>query len=685
MISKKLKLTDRKLYEKYKMYIKRYAPVMDYIEKQRLKKATEDKHINSFTLYCCSQDKELEVLLKEAKNEEKENKPMEERRINERLKQFEEYLSNENYVDRTIRGHKKTIRSFYRRYGVSLPEDDQRNLMNPKIRNHIKESTIFQNFMDELNLENESTIGGYLTSLTGYCEYYDMTIEELIEEADDEEEKKVRKNRRKLKERLTKYRKHLYTKYANRTVSTKMSDIVYFYVVNGIEIPDMPKPNAPYEPELSFSEIPTKEHVKRALETTTSVKNRALFLFCMTSGASSAEARLFTVKEFIEGSEYYHKEKTDIQRALEKMDGATDIYPVFHLVRKKKKKDYYSAITPEANQFIVNYLKERENLSLDDKVFDFSRKGVTNAYQYVNDTNEWGWVKNNRQRFFTCHQMRRLNANIIDDVRLVHMIQGKKFDPTIEAYFKRDPNKIRDKYKKFIPLLTIYEKYEENFLSDEEWLQAQAEIKAKDEIIKEQSEKIETLESNVGNIEGRLTKMSRSLRHIDKQEPLNIEVKKSFEYMVFNLADKDKFYMMTDDELENYEMTKLEEQLLSFNREELLTIIEISYEIATTEEEYDGTSKSTEKIIKKAIYRMKKNPDLIIKVKTYEDEKEMIMEKYTKLNEYLSKEIDEIGLWNDAEAEEMINKILDYAFNDIKILNNDITEDLASELIEKFI
>lgn len=685
MISKKLKLTDRKLYEKYKNYIENYAPIMDYIKEQRLKKATEDKHINGFALYCCSQDKELEVLLREAKKEEEENLPMEERQINKRFKQFEEYLSNENYVEITIRSHKKNIRSFYRRHGVSLPEDDQRNLMNPEIRNHIKKSTIFQNFMDVLNLENESTIGGYLTSLTGYCEYYDMTIEELIEEADDEEEQKVRKNKRKLKERLIKYRKHLYTKYANRTVSTKMSDIVYFYVVNGIEIPDMPKPNTPYEPELSYKEIPTKEHVKRALETTTSVKNRALFLFCMTSGASSAEARLFTVKEFIEGSEYYHKEKTDIQRALEKMDGATDIYPVFHLVRKKKKKDYYSAITPEANQFIVNYLKERENLSLDDKVFDFSRKGVTNAYQYVNDINEWGWVNNNRQRFFTCHQMRRLNANIIDNERLVHMIQGKKFDPTVEAYFKRDPNKIRDKYKKYIPALTIYEKYEENFLSDEEWLQAKAEIKAKDEIIKEQEETIKTLESNVGTIERRLSKMSRSLRHIDKQEPLNIDVKESFESMVFDLADKDKFNMMTDEEFDNYEMTKLEEQLLSFNKDELLTIIEISYEIATTEEEYDGTLEPTKNIIKKAIYRMKKNPDLIIKVKTYEEEKEMMIEKYEKLIEYLSKEIDEIDLWNDTEAEEMKNKILDYAFNDIKILNSEITEDLASKLIEKFI
>jgi len=691
MISKKLKLSDKKLYVKYKEYIENYAPIMDYIKKQRLVKATEDKHINGFSLYCCSQDMLLEDLLKEAQNEEQANVPIDERKTNQRFEQFEEYLKKDNYGERTIRSHKKIIRAFYRRHGISLPEDDLRNLMNPKIRNHIKKSTIFQNFMDVLNLENESTIGGYLTSLTGYCEYYNMTIEELIEEADDEEERKVRKNKRKLKERLTKYRKHLYTKYANGTVSTKMSDIVYFYVVNGIEIPDMPKPNAPYEPELSYKEIPTKEHVKRAIETTPSIKNRALFLFCMTSGASSAEAREFSVKEYIEGTEYYHKEKTNIKRALEKMDGKTDVYPVFHLVRRKKKKDYYSAITPEANQFIINYLKERENLTLDDKVFDYSRKAVTNAYQYVNDTNNWGWVKNNKQRFFTCHQMRRLNANIIDDVRLVHMIQGKKFDATVEAYFKRDPEKIRDKYKRYIPSLTIYEKFEKNYLTDEEYAKAKAEIKAKDDIIREQEKEIakltskhEKLETDVGDLSSRLRKMNQSLKHLDRQKPLDIDIKEAFQHTVYELADATKFIYMSNEEIENYEMTKVEEQFLNFNKDELLTIIEIAYEIATTEEEYDGTNESTMNIIKKAIFRMKKNPDLIIKVKTYEEEDGIKLEKLTKLSNYVSEEMEDIGLWNEKEEKEIKDKIISYAFDDMKILNNEITKDLASKLIEQF-
>lgn len=92
MISKKLRLSDKKLYAKYKKYIENYAPVMDYIKEKRLAKETEYKHINGFTLYCCSQDKKLEVLLKEAKNEEKNNVPINKRKTTERLDNFEEYL-----------------------------------------------------------------------------------------------------------------------------------------------------------------------------------------------------------------------------------------------------------------------------------------------------------------------------------------------------------------------------------------------------------------------------------------------------------------------------------------------------------------------------------------------------------------------------------------------------------------
>ncbi len=674
MISKKLKLTDRKLYEKYKKYIENYAPVTDYIKEQRLKKATEDKHISGFALYCCSQDEELGALLEEAKKEEKEDTSIEEKQINERFNRFEEYLSNENYADRTIRSHKKTIRAFYRRNGISLPVDDQRTLMNPEIRNHIKESEVFQNFVDELNLENEGTIGGYLTSLTGYCEFFNMTIEELIDEADDEEERKVRKSKRKLKNRLIKYRKHLYEKYANSTISTKMSDITYFYVINGIEIPDMPRPNEPYEPELSYKEIPTINHVKRAVETTTSIKNRALFLFCMTSGASSAEAREFSVKEYLEGTEKYHGEKTDIKRALEKMDGKTDIVPVFHLVRVKKKKDYYSAITPEANQFIINYLKERENLSLEDKVFDYSRKGVTNAFQYVNDTNNWGWVKNNRQRFFTCHQMRRLNANIIDDVRLVHMIQGKKFDATVEAYFKRDPEKIRKKYLKYIPSLTIYEKFKTIWLTDEEYNKLAKEIKEKDEHIKEIEERNKEQAELIEQLQEQTTKIETE---VDAKIEQKVEdIKKD---LLSDLAPNE----LRPNKIRNKIITHLHNDSVRVEKEDLPLIVELATNLALRHEEIWNEGKGIKEIVGKAKIELKIDQTLKKNLRKNVEEDYRVDKHMESIHEYVMKYAKENDLVDGIGGEYPEAKLIGYLLdNKEKYAKSEINEKLASEVLK---
>ena len=150
-------------------------------------------------------------------------------------------------------------------------------------------------------------------------------------------------------------------------------------------------PSIPYDTEISFEEVPKKEHVQKAIETTTSIKNRALFLFCMVSGSGSAEAREFTIEEYIrevKGIEI-HKDISDINigQVLDEIDGDKELVPTFHFVRKKKNRDYYTCITPEANQFIINYLKTRENLTLEDKVFDYSRKALIRAFQHVNDKN----------------------------------------------------------------------------------------------------------------------------------------------------------------------------------------------------------------------------------------------------------------------------------------------------------
>lgn len=743
MVSKRLKISDQEQYQKYYKFMQNYKPLNDYIKEKELSKDTKYKYYGTLAAYCCSQNEFFDKLMDEAQKEENSEIPLIERKLHGRLDCYESFLKEEGYTDKTIERKVKVVRSFYRRSGISLIEITRSLDINPECRKNIENSEIFKEFVVTLNLENDSTIGGYLTSLTGYCDYYDMTIEELIQEADDEEEANVRISKRNVKKRLIKYRKHLVDEnYANSTIRTKMSDITYFYAVNDIEIPNLPKANYPYEPELSYEEIPTMEHIKRALETTTSIKNRALFLFCLTSGSSSSEARSFTISEYMAGTKECHGETTDIKKALEKMDGDLEFIPVFHLVRSKKKKDYYTCITPEANQFIINYLKTRDQLTLEDKVFDYSRKSLINAFQYVNDTNNWGWVNNNRQRMFTSHQLRRLNANIIDNGKLVHMIQGKKFDATIRAYFKQDPKKVRDKYRNEVRKLTVYEKYKVYTLTDENYAEMQEQISKKDEIIQNQSEQIKELTENQNNMDNtvkdlseRLKEMGKQLKHLDNESPRDPGVEKlinmyiayliheptvdkfdeeeldnnmfndelsEFNKLLDNNGGLDELYddyfkeystinredliIFEDEDIQNkIYNSRIGKQMRDFNREELLTIHELSYEIATNEIQFDGTLDSINKILKKSIFKMMRNPDLIIKVNNYYEAEHDKIQNHAEIFNLVNEKIEEMGLWEDEEKEKLKAEIYTYILQNKQYSYQEVNEEMIMDLIEKHI
>ena len=253
MASKKLKIKDTKQYDKFKKSVENFAPLVDYIDQSDIRRSSRVSINTHLTLYCCSQDKNISLLLEEAKKEEKTIEDLSDRKIGKRLETFEQFLKDAGYAEKTVRSRVKTVRTLYRRENVTVPPRDLRPLINPELREEIKNSEIFKDFIAERNLTNKGTIGGYLTILTGYCDYYGMSLEDLIEEAEQDEDNGVRLGKRKVKKRLIEYRNHLYEKgFSNKTARSKMSNLVYFYVCNEIEMPPLPKTPTPYDRGISF-------------------------------------------------------------------------------------------------------------------------------------------------------------------------------------------------------------------------------------------------------------------------------------------------------------------------------------------------------------------------------------------------------------------------------------------------
>ena len=99
----------------------------------------------------------------------------------------------------------------------------------------------FEEFTEERNLSKE-TIRGYKSTLKKYTDYYQMTLDELIDEAIDEENDNVDKRRRSIKTRLLQFRTHLITETSLKqsSIKTKMRRIFTVYSHFDIELPKLP-------------------------------------------------------------------------------------------------------------------------------------------------------------------------------------------------------------------------------------------------------------------------------------------------------------------------------------------------------------------------------------------------------------------------------------------------------------
>ena len=125
-------------------------------------------------------------------------------------------------------------------------------------------SMLFERFCNEKDIK-KATIKGYKTSLSKYSKYFDLTLEEFIEEAISEEDEKTPMRRRSIKARFLQFRTHLLTetKLEVSTIKTHMNRINAFYKHYEIETPDLPKLKE-NKIELTYLDLPNKKHIKKS-------------------------------------------------------------------------------------------------------------------------------------------------------------------------------------------------------------------------------------------------------------------------------------------------------------------------------------------------------------------------------------------------------------------------------------
>lgn len=306
---------------------------------------------------------------------------------------------------------------------------------------------------------HENTERSYRIYIKQYSEYNNMSMIELLQEAEDEEEAGIRWKHRTLKKRLIEFRAYLYDNYAYETARSRFGKLLAFYRHFEIEIHQLPKISTVNidKTHMGFKDLPDKDIIKKALKISNPLM-RAIILFMSSSGCARAETRSLTIQQFIDASKEYHN-KNDIYSVINVLKDRDDVVPTFYLKRPKTNKYFYTFCSPEATTEILNYLASRTTkLKLESKLFDISQQQFIINFRKINENLGLGKLENGRGKF-TSHMLRKFHSTQLWNERvpkeLVDALQGRGKDQVHSSYFWENPEKLRDIYIENLNCLTI--------------------------------------------------------------------------------------------------------------------------------------------------------------------------------------------------------------------------------------
>ena len=337
-----------------------------------------------------------------------------------------------------------------------------------------------------------------------YCKLNEKTLQELIEEADKEEDEGIRWKHRTLKKRLTLFQNYLIQHYNISTVKSYMTRIKSFYNHHEITIgklPNVNERNAIVSSPIKYTDLPTHEIIKAAVEMASPVM-KAIILFMSSTGMSRVDTLKLTLNDFMKATREYHN-SDNIRDAIDEMlSSDLDIIPTFESNREKTNKYFITYCTPECTREILHYLKyrlSRGNWNKDSKLFKIDGNYFTLKFDELNTA--LGLGKAGEYNVFRSHMLRKFHASHLRkagmDIYSINILQGKSNNSVDEVYFLEDTKQLRKDYIKYMHSLFIFTDVHEVTVESEEVLL----IKQENEMLRKRQEKLDDISRRLDLLE----------------------------------------------------------------------------------------------------------------------------------------------------------------------------------------
>lgn len=291
---------------------------------------------------------------------------------------------------------------------------------------------------------------GYYNAVRCFEKCFNDSLSNKITNCYVPEEETVVWKKRTLKKDLMTYRNYLKQKYCYSTCKIYSTRLLTLLKHLELEIHYLPPINRKnfkdYDP-VTHSDLLTKDEIKKSLSIADSLM-RSVILFEVSSGCARRETLNLTIKDYLTANNVSNINDID-----------EDFIPTFKIRRQKTNKHYFTFCTPEANKSIKEYLLTREEINDKNPLFDMSLYYWNKAFSVINDALGLGKVR--KYNKFRSHMLRKYNASTLYNngmsIEDVDSLQGRGKDSTHSSYFMEDPELLKQKYLKYVPVLTIGE------------------------------------------------------------------------------------------------------------------------------------------------------------------------------------------------------------------------------------
>lgn len=368
---------------------------------------------------------------------------------------------------------------------------------------NVENDSLFQDMCSNRSLA-ESSIKRYKLVLQKYVDFNQMTLEELLTEAEDDEDTIPRLRKRKITERLSKFKEYLNQENnSNYYINHQLSLVRSFYFEFDIQLPQIRRSKTRKDKKQeTIEDLPNMVDIRKSLEHSNTTY-RAIILLMLSSGMSRSEIPSLTFKHLYDGIPL-KKYPNNLDKLIDAIESKEDLVIYWRVERVKTGNKYFTFSSPETSDFILKYLKELHRAcpdyipKPDDILFrpnniPITPDSLSQMFKRINK--RAGLKKNDGKLTVRPHLLRKVFSTTLERNKFPHLytrwLMGHSIDSTTAAYFKADPEALKEDYIQIINHLTVTQEIDPKTVTSEGYKELKAELKSERNIREELERKME--------------------------------------------------------------------------------------------------------------------------------------------------------------------------------------------------